>query len=108
MAARTRLTELDRRWHGVVYGPLAWAFFVVGVALFAAVAVLPQGTFAAQRWLAVWFSAFVLWFASTSLLTGARAAAERDVWPAVVSGGWGLLLCVLGVSVAIAAARMND
>ena len=102
MAARTSLTELDRRWHGVVYGPLAWALLVAGAALFAAAAVLPQGTFAAQRWLSIWFSAFVLWFASASLLTGAKAAAERDVWAAVASGGWGLLLCVLSLSVLVA------
>lgn len=105
MAARTRLAELDRRWHGIVYGPLAWALFVVGAALFAAAAVLPPGTFAAPRWLATWFSAFVLWFASASLLTGARAAVDRDLWAAVVSGGWGLLLCVLSLSVLLAALR---
>jgi hypothetical protein len=103
MAARTSLARLDRRWQGVVYGPLAWAFFAAGVVLFVAAAIVPLSAFDGHLWLSIWFSAFAIWFASASILTSAKAAAERDSWTAVVSGGWSLVLCLLAVSIAIAA-----
>jgi len=46
-----------------------------------------------------------LWFASSSMLGGVVAAIRRDAFTAVVMGGWGLLLAVLAVGIAVSTMR---
>jgi|SRR6185503_3776379 len=106
MPSQARLAEIDRRWRSVVHGRLAWALFGIGVILFGAAAASPAAASSvAGLCFPLWFGGFILWFASSSLFGGVLAAVRRDVFTAVVMGGWGLLLAVLGVAIAFSGIR---